>query len=92
MAYGNVEYLVQKYSEIESIYGEIEPNKFHQKYLYIIFLDKHAHFSNIKDSIKFLERTLLEYKKGESNNSPARKLIQKGFKELLKEEIRKNNL
>jgi hypothetical protein len=52
-----------------------------QKIFYILYLNRNKE-NNIKNNINFLERCLQEYKTDDEIAS-ARKLIQKGFKELI---------
>lgn len=78
--------LINKYINIEKEYVESEFKGFHQKYLYVIYLDVKIKDKSIADLIKILEQFIKEYKEGESI-SPARKLIQKGFKDYIIEQL-----
>ena len=81
----NIILLINKYIEIEKIYKDSEYEESHQKYLYIIYLENKKP-QNINSNIFFLENSIQEYKENESI-SPARKLIQKGFKTFIDERL-----
>lgn len=74
--------LVKYYKEVEDFYENSNYKSYNQKYLYVIFLKGLYKEEPIKKFVDVIESTLKEYKKDE-NLSDARKLIQKGFKELL---------
>ena len=57
---------------------------YNQKYLYVVYLKGKYPDKHIKDYIKLIEETLKKYREKE-DLSDARKLIQKGFKELVDE-------
>lgn len=81
-----LEELILKYFSIEKEYQGLEYKNYHQKYLYIIFLlGKHPDKS-VKSCIELLEKKLESYKADEKISS-ARKLIQKGFKDHVSNEL-----
>lgn len=74
-------YIVKEYYAIKKEYEASSYESIEQKIFYIIYMKQHIN-KDIKDLISSLEGCLLSYKKG-SNLTPARKLIQKGFREHL---------
>lgn len=86
----NIILLINKYIEIEKIYKDSEYEESHQKYLYMIYLENKKP-QNINSNIFFLENSIQEYKENESI-SPARKLIQKGFKTFIDERLNLSSL
>ncbi|MDO0874813.1 AIPR family protein [Carnobacterium divergens] len=72
--------LIIKYYEIEKDYIDSKYDEYHQKYLYIIYIMEKYPKKSIHECIELLEDYLIEYKK-DDKLSPARKLIQKGFKD-----------
>lgn len=74
--------MIKLYDEIEEKYKNLyeEKDVYTQKILYVIYLFNKS--ENIENNIDFLENTLKVYRK-DDDISEARKLIQKGFKELL---------
>lgn len=78
--------LINKYYEIENEYAKSKFEGFHQKYLYIIYLETKFKNRSSNSLIEILEGYLKEYKKDEKI-SPARKLIQKGFKDYIVREM-----
>ena len=81
--------LIHLFYKIDKKYKELysEDKVFTQKNLYIIYLQSKR--NNIEKNIRLLENALVEYKKDEEI-SKARKLIQKGFKDLLDELMEKD--
>ena len=79
--------LIKYYGEAEKIYCKSEHKDYSQKYLYIIYLKSLFSERTIPEFIYVIESTLKEYKAGEEI-SEARKLIQKGYKELLDKRIK----
>ncbi|MFS7398816.1 AIPR family protein [Carnobacterium maltaromaticum] len=77
--------LITRYYEIENTFIEKNYNVSHQKVLYIIYLMEKIPGKSIIEYIKLLEDYLMTYKKDE-DISPARKLIQKGFKDFIESE------
>lgn len=74
---------IKEYNEISNFYNlRTDIKGFDQKYLYVLFLNEKEF--NIEKNVLFVEKTLEDYKK-EDGISQARKLIQRGFKELLEE-------
>lgn len=72
---------INEYNAISEFYShQTDIKGYDQKYLYVLFLNKKE--NNIEKNVLFVEKTLEEYKK-EDGISHARKLIQRGFKELL---------
>jgi len=59
-----------------------------QKIFYILYLNR-KRMNNINENVKFLELCISEYRSDEDEIAPARKLIQKGFKELVDSKIEK---
>lgn len=92
--------LINQYYSIEDEYKKSGKNGFHQKYLYVLFitnkimkdetkeLASKSEVDNIKKAITLLERYVKHYKKDE-DISPARKLIQKGFKDYISQKLLK---
>lgn len=80
--------LIKYYGEAERIYSKSMYKDYSQKYLYIIYLKSLFPERDIIKFIDVIENTLKEYKAGEEI-SEARKLIQKGYKELLDKRIKK---
>lgn len=74
--------LVKDYKKVEDFYENSNYKSYNQKYLYVIFLMGLYKEEPVNKFVDVIESTLKEYKKDE-NLSDARKLIQKGFKELL---------
>lgn len=74
--------LVKYYEKVEDFYENSNYKSYNQKYLYVIFLKGLYKEEPVNKFVNVIESTLKEYKKDE-NLSDARKLIQKGFKELL---------
>lgn len=74
-------YIVKEYYSIKKEYDTSSYESIEQKIFYIIYMKQHID-KDIKDLIVSLENCLVSYKK-DSIISPARKLIQKGFKEHL---------
>jgi hypothetical protein len=74
-------YIVKEYYSIRKEYDTSSYESIEQKIFYIIYMKQHID-KEIKDLIVSLENCLASYKK-DSVISPARKLIQKGFKEHL---------
>lgn len=74
--------LINLYKSVEDAYEKSKYKSYNQKYLYVIFLKGLYKEEPVNKFIDVIESTLKEYKKDE-NLSDARKLIQKGFKELL---------
>ncbi|EGO9794982.1 hypothetical protein IGK80_002701 [Enterococcus sp. DIV0609] len=72
--------LIIKYYEIERNYIASKYDEYHQKYLYIIYIMEKYPEKSIQECIELLEDYLIVYKK-DDKLSPARKLIQKGFKD-----------
>lgn len=79
--------LIKYYCEAEKIYSESEYKGYNQKYLYVIYLNSLFTEKDIDEFIDIIESTLKEYKTGEEI-SDARKLIQKGYKDLLDKNIK----
>lgn len=92
--------LINQYYNIENEYKKSNKNGFHQKYLYVLFITNKiidnktkvkpddSESNNINKAIHFLEKYLSQYKK-DDEISPARKLIQKGFKDFISKELLK---
>lgn len=74
--------LIIKYYEVENIFSETDYKGSHQKILYVIYLMEKMPGKSIIEYIELLESYLMAYKKDE-DLSPARKLIQKGFKDFI---------
>ncbi len=74
--------LVKYYEKVEYFYENSNYKSYNQKYLYVIYLKGLYKEEPVNKFVYVIESTLKEYKKDE-NLSDARKLIQKGFKELL---------
>ncbi|MBC1527267.1 AIPR family protein [Listeria seeligeri] len=74
--------LIIKYYEVENIFSETDYKGSHQKILYVIYLMEKMPGKSIIEYIELLESYLMTYKKDE-DLSPARKLIQKGFKDFI---------
>ncbi|MCT7781037.1 MAG: hypothetical protein N4R17_06185, partial [Lactobacillus iners] len=74
--------LVKYYEKVEDFYENSNYKSYNQKYLYVIFLKGLYKEEPVNKFVNVIQSTLKEYKKDE-NLSDARKLIQKGFKELL---------
>lgn len=74
--------LVKYYAKVEDFYENSNYKSYNQKYLYVIFLKGLYKEEPVNKFVDVIESTLKEYKKDE-NLSDARKLIQRGFKELL---------
>ena len=74
--------LVKYYAKVEDFYENSNYKSYNQKYLYVIFLKGLYKEEPENEFVDVIESTLKEYKKDE-NLSDARKLIQRGFKELL---------
>ena len=74
--------LVKYYAKVEDFYENSNYKSYNQKYLYVIFLKGLYKEEPVNEFVDVIESTLKEYKKDE-NLSDARKLIQRGFKELL---------
>jgi len=79
--------IIKEFFNIKKIYQSDfkELTMSDQKIFYIMYLNRTKE-NNIKNNIKFLEKNLSEYKK-DDEIAPARKLIQKGFKELIDSKI-----
>lgn len=73
---------VNTYDEIQEKYLELNIKNTLQKSLYVMYLEEKK--KNIEFNIKMVENAIQEYKKDE-DLSPARKIIQKGFKDKLDE-------
>lgn len=73
--------IVRRYYEIEKCYKGKTYEYTDQKAFYLMYLDN-RYSKSIDKNIEILEETIKEYKKSEEI-SPARKLIQKGFKDYL---------
>lgn len=76
--------LINFYCKVEKIYNNCSYKNYNQKYLYVVYLKGKYPNKHIKDYIKLIEETLEKYREKE-DLSDARKLIQKGFKELVDE-------
>ena len=63
-------------------YSKSKYNNYNQKYLYVIYLWNRFPESKINEFIDIIEEALNDYKIDE-DISEARKLIQKGYKEIL---------
>lgn len=77
------DYVIEYYS-IQDEYKIKKVNGYEQKYFYVLYLNKNHY--NINYNIDKVEKALMEYRNYE-DLSDARKLIQKGFKELLDKRI-----
>lgn len=73
---------VNTYDEIQEKYLELNIKNTLQKSLYVMYLEEKK--KNIEFNIEMVENAIQEYKKDE-DLSPARKIIQKGFKDKLDE-------
>lgn len=85
--------LINYYIEVEKKYDESEYKNFNQKYLYVVYLyGLYPNIGNvgISNHIKLIEDSLNQYREGE-DISDARKLIQKGFKELIYSNAERND-
>ena len=78
--------LVEKYFNIQERYKESNFEMTNQKCFYILWISE-IYDKLIDQSIQLLEKYLLEYKK-EENISNSRKLIQKGFKKYIEDNIK----
>ena len=78
--------LVEKYFNIQERYKESNFEMTNQKCFYILWISE-VYDKLIDQSIQLLEKYLLEYKK-EENISNSRKLIQKGFKKYIEDNIK----
>ncbi|WP_210128621.1 MULTISPECIES: hypothetical protein [unclassified Staphylococcus] len=74
--------IVAEYNNLKSKYKFYE-----QKIFYIVYLNKCIKNRSILQNINELEELIENYKKGE-DISPARKLIQKKFKEIVDKKIK----
>ena len=83
------EILINRYNEIIRAYDSCQYPKSEQKIFYAIYLSRYI--ENIDQIIELIEETLNNYKKKEEI-SPARKLIQKGFMNELKDTLKRNNI
>ncbi|MDE8124706.1 AIPR family protein, partial [Erysipelothrix rhusiopathiae] len=71
---------INEYEEIKNTYNRMGVDSYEQKYFYILYLNNFDY--DIPKNINLVEKALDEFKKDEEI-SVARKLIQKGFKEVL---------
>lgn len=74
--------LIRYYEEVVMEYSKSKYNNYNQKYLYVIYLWNRFPESKINEFIDIIEEALKDYKIDE-DISEARKLIQKGYKEIL---------
>lgn len=77
------DYVIEYYS-IQEEYKIKNINGYEQKYFYVLYLNENHY--DINYNINKVEKALMEYR-NEEDLSDARKLIQKGFKELLDKRI-----
>jgi hypothetical protein len=79
--------IIKEYHKIKKIYNSefLNLDATDQKIFYILYLNKKRK-NDINDNILFLEKCISEYK-SDKHYAPARKLIQKGFKDLLDSKI-----
>lgn len=84
--------LIKQYYSITDEYKNLEKIShlkfYEQKVFYIIYLNKCMPGHKVEENIQLLENVLNKFRTKE-DVSPARKLIQKAFKESLDEEIKK---
>lgn len=73
--------IINSYQKVSNKYRYYE-----QKVFYIVYLNKRLNDNSIEDNIEIFEKQLKEFRKGE-DVSPARKLLQIGFKEKIDNEI-----
>lgn len=73
--------IINSYQKVSNKYRYYE-----QKVFYIVYLNKWFNDNSIEDNIEIFEKQLEEFRKGE-DVSPARKLLQIGFKEKIDNEI-----
>lgn len=80
--------LTYGYHDIISSYQKVsnEYKYYEQKVFYIVYLNKWLIDNSTEDNIEIFEKQLEEFRKGE-DVSPARKLLQIGFKEKIDSEI-----
>ncbi|MBF0748892.1 hypothetical protein AXY37_10610 [Mammaliicoccus lentus] len=80
--------LVKEYHSIIENYANLKPNvKFYeQKVFYIVYLNKFIESNSTLQNIDILEQLIINYRKDE-DIPPARKLIQKKFKEIVDDKI-----
>lgn len=78
--------LITDYNSIDEQYKNLTFTPSHQKYLYIIYMMKQYPSNSIEENINKLEDLLDKYK-NDVDISPARKLIQTGFKDFIKENL-----